>query len=170
MATGIVRRVRQNHAIEHGTVAMLLGRGIRPPLGGYSTPGGFLIFAKASTEVVARAAYDALDRLRSGDRELAVSPHCGTNLVTGALLAALVSGLIMRRVRREEQRQSFAAAVVAILVATVAGRPLGNHLQRRYTTLGDVANIEIAGIKRLWSGPFQAYRVQTRLADGNGNA
>ena len=170
MAAGIVRRVRQNHAIEHATVAMLLGRGIRPPMGGYSTPGGFLIFAKASTEVMARAAHDALDRLHSGERELAISPHCGTNLVTGALLAGLVSGLIMKRGRGEERRQSFGAAVVAILVATVVGRPLGNYLQRRYTTLADVANIEIVGIRCLWPGPIQAYRVRTRLVGGDSNA
>ena len=170
MATDIVRRVRQNHAIEHATVALLLGRGIRPPLGGYSTPGGFLIFARASTEVVAKAAHDALDRLHSGERALAISPHCGTNLVTGALLAGLVSGLITKRGRGKERRQSFAAAVVAILVATVAGRPIGNHLQRCYTTLADVANIEIAGIRCLWSGPLPAHRIQTRLVDDTGSA
>ena len=47
-----VRRVRQNHALEHATIAVLQESGVRLPLAGYSTSGGFFIFGKASTEAI----------------------------------------------------------------------------------------------------------------------
>ena len=73
MIASTIRHVRQNHALEHATVAMLLEGGIRPPLGGYSTPGGFFIFGRAPTDVVTQAATEALLRLTEGQRSLAVS-------------------------------------------------------------------------------------------------
>lgn len=154
-------RVRQNHALEHATVAVLLERGLRPPLGGYSTSGGFFIFGRASTEQVARAANEALARVKEGQRELAVSPYCGTNLVAGAMLAGLVSALIMGR--RENRWQRVPAAALASIGATLVSRPLGNALQRRYTTLAEVDGVEITGIRRLWSGAYKLHRVGTRV-------
>ena len=92
-----IRRVRQNHGLEHATVTVLLERGVRPPLGGYSTAGGFFIFGRASSETVSDAVYEALARMKEGQKELAVSPYCGTNLATGALLAGLLTTAILGR-------------------------------------------------------------------------
>ena len=155
-----VRRVRQNHGIEHATVAILLERGVRPPLGGYSTPGGFFIFSRASTEELADVAGQALHRLQAGTRELAVSPYCGTNLAVGALLAGMVSAVIMGR--GEKRFQRIPAAALGIIVATLVSRPLGNALQRRYTTLAEVEDVEITGIRRLWGGAYTLHRISTR--------
>ena len=57
---------------------------------------------------------------------------------------------------------------MAIIGATLVSRPLGNALQRRYTTLADVKDMEITGVRRLWAGgpdgTFAVHRVGTRFA------
>ena len=84
-----ITQIRRNHALEHGTVAVLMERGVATPLGGYSTRRGFFILGRASAELVGEAAGEALARIVDGQRQLAISRHCGTNLVTSAVLAGL---------------------------------------------------------------------------------
>ena len=159
MVRRIIDKIRQNHAVEHGTVAVLLERGTRPPLAGNATPGGFYIYAKVSTDDVSSAAAEALRRLRSGERELAVSPHCGTNLVVGALLAAIIAGVLMRRSgRRLMGLPAFAAAIVG---SSLFGRPIGEMVQRHYTTLADVEDLEITGIRRFEIAGLTVHKVHT---------
>lgn len=157
-----IKRVRKNHALEHAAVTLLLERGIRPPLGGYSSPGGFWLFTRASAETVEEVVSEAFNRLKGGEAELAVSPYCGTNLATGMMLAAFVSSLIMgrRKGKRRMLRAPFAVAGAA--VGMVWGKRLGNDLQRRYTTLADLGDLEVSAIRRVWPLPFSIYRVDTR--------
>ena len=162
MTSNPIRRVRQNHGLEHATVAVLLERGVRPPLGGYSTAGGFFIFGRASSETVSDAAYEALARMKEGQKELAVSPYCGTNLATGALLAGLLTTAILGR--RKGRLKRFPFAIAAIVGATLASRPLGNSLQRKYTTLAEVSDIEISRVRRLWKGSYTVHRISTTLS------
>ena len=154
-----VRRVRQNHALEHATIAVLQESGVRLPLAGYSTSGGFFIFGKASTEAIYRAAHDALSRLDAGERELAISPYCGTNLVTGALLAAVLSAVLMGR--RQGRFRRIRGAAMAIVGASLLSRPMGKSLQRFYTTLADVSDMAIAEVGRIWAGPYTLHNVRT---------
>lgn len=156
----IIREIRQNHALEHATIAVLMERGVRPPLAGYSTPGGFFIFGRVSTEMVARAAHEALRRLTLGQRELAVSLYCGTNLVVGAMLVAVLSNLLLRQGRNRLQRLTLGA--VFVVGATLVSRPIGLALQRRYTTLADVDGFEVSSISRLKGGVYSLHRVNTR--------
>ncbi len=162
MVFDAIRRVRRNHALEHATVTLLLERGIRPPLGGYSTRGGFWLFTRASEEIVAEAVNAAFERLTGGERELAVSPHCGTNLATGVMLGAFVSRLIMGRRKGKDRVLRAPLAIAGAVAATVWGRRLGNDLQRRYTTLADLGDLEVSEIRRAWLLPFPVYRVHTR--------
>jgi hypothetical protein len=155
----LTRRTRQNHGLEHATVAGLLDRGVSPPLAGYSTPGGFFIFGNASTLVVREAAEDALVRLAGGDRELAISRYCGTTLMTGAMLSGLAAALVLGRGPGRFQR--IPSAATAILLATMISRPLGDMLQRRYTTSADVSGLAITGVRRVWAGPYTLHRVST---------
>ena len=48
----LVDSVRRNHAIEHATVTLMLERGMRVPMGGYSISPGFIIWSRASPEDV----------------------------------------------------------------------------------------------------------------------
>ena len=163
MIADLIRRVRRNHGLEHATVSVLLERGVRPPIGGYSTPGGFYVVSKAPTELVEEAVYEALDRLSANEKELAVSPFCGTNLVTGAFLAAFLSALIIGR--KGKRFRAIPSAAGAILGATLISKPLGNALQRRYTTLSDMSGVQITTVNSLLGGfgrKYTLHKVRTR--------
>ncbi len=162
MKLRLLRRIRQNHALEHATISVLLKAGTPTPLGGYATRGGFFVWGRTSTEALTEAADQALARLQDGQRELAVSPYCGTNLLVGAVVAGLLSGLIFGR--RRGAQGGFLSLVAAITGATLLGRPLGNAIQRRYTTLADVDGLEISEVKRLKGGNFTIHQVHTRVA------
>ena len=162
MATRLLNNVRRNHGLEHATVSVLLEAGSPTPLGGYSTPGGFFIVGRVSADGVEAAAREALARLQAGRSELAVSPHCGTNIATGALLAGLVSRAILRRGRWAVRLPLALAAVVAV---TLLSRPLGNELQRRFTTLADAEGLEVTRVRRIWGGRLPLHRVSTLMRD-----
>ena len=150
--------------MEHGTITVLLERGARAPLAGNATPAGFYIYGRMSRDEVSSAASEALRRLTSGDRELAVSPYCGTNLVVGALVAGILSAIIMGR--SKSRLGSVPAVTTAILVSTMLGRPLGNMVQRRYTTLDHVEGVSITGIRGFRLGRLTVHWVGTGHADG----
>ena len=158
MKLEIVRRTRKNHALEHATIAVLMERGARPPLAGYSTPGGFFVYGSVSREEVTSAASEALGRLRAGHRELAISPYCGTNLVAGALLAGLLTGIAVRSSRSKLRRVPVVAA--ALVGSTFLGRPLGTLVQRHYTTLPDLRGAEITGVGSFRLGGHTFHRVR----------
>ena len=159
----MVRQTRQNHALEHATIAVMLEKGAQPPLGGYSTPGGFFVFGRVSTEAVSEAAFEALDRLAEGQRELAISPYCGTNMVAGAVLTGLVTAVIMGW--RGNRLRRIPTAAAAIIGASLVSRPLGNALQRRYTTLADPEGLKIAEVRQIWTVPYPVHRVRTRTTE-----
>ena len=159
MARSMVRRTRQNHGLEHGTVTVLLEQGVRPPLAGYATPGGFFVYGRVSEEQVSSAASEALGRLQAGKRETAVSRYCGTNLAVGALIAAVLSGLILRRSRRPVARLPLLA--LGVLCATWLREPVGNMVQRHLTTLADAGDVRIGGVRSVRLGRFAIHRVRT---------
>ena len=138
---GLIDRVRRNHAIEHATIAILVERGHRPPMGGYSTPGGFWVYGNFPSEEVSEAANDALERLRAGESRLAISPYCGTNLAVGIAGAVLLASLIRKRVASRTARVPLVAA--AVLGAIMVKRPLGMAAQRELTTLSEVGDAEV---------------------------
>ena len=155
---GLIDRVRRNHAIEHATIAILAARGHRPPMGGYSTPGGFWVYGDIPSDDVADAAESALERLRVGESRLAVSPFCGTNLAVGIVAAVLLVGFVRKRVASRVARVPLIAA--AVLGAVLAKRPLGMAAQRELTTLSEVGDAEIVGIRRMAFGGHVLHRVE----------
>ncbi len=155
--------VRRNHSIEHGTVTLLLEQGVRPPLAGMSNPRGFFIFGDVDTDQLADAADESLRRLRAGERELAISPYCGTNLVMSALIAGIATALVFGRSRRKLLR--IPIALSAVFVSMSLGRPIGSIVQRKFTTLADVGGTEITGITRLAPlGRYSLHLVRTEEA------
>ena len=71
MLGGIVRAVRPNHALEHGTVSLLIGRlGPSLRLAGRAVPDGFYIYGKVPTEAIESSAAEALARLKGGEAAL----------------------------------------------------------------------------------------------------
>ena len=161
MAPGIVNKIRMNHALEHATISVLLkGPGVGIPLAGYATPGGFYIYGNLPTEKVALAVDEALERLKGGERELAVSRYCGTNLVVAALMVGLAMAITLGGKRRLRDLPS---AFGASLLALFASRPVGQLMQRYYTTLADMQGLEVEGISRWGISGGTFHRVRTRI-------
>ena len=158
---GLLREIRSQHGREHATVAVLLERGISPPLAGNATPGGFFIYSRASTEAVREAAEEALRRLQSGQRRLAVSPYCGTNILVAALIALLVSSLL--RGRSKSVVKSMSSMMLGIMFAMVFRRRVGEFVQEHFTTLPDSDGVSVRQIKCLRLGGMTIHWVGTGL-------
>ena len=149
--------------MEHATVALLLERGVKPPMGGYSVPSGFLIWSRAPTEEVSAAASEALDLLRDGHHDLAISPYCGTNIATGVFIGGVTASLLKRRAHGF--LPNLAAAAAAIAAASMLSRPIGDLLQRRFTTLADGRGMQIVSSRQLIEWPVKVVWLRTQFRD-----
>ena len=159
MRFDIVSRLRQNHALEHATIACLK-RKMKPKamVLGRATTDGFWLYADAPKDVVAQAAQEGLTRLKTGESNLAVSPRCGTNLVTTALLAAVASMLAMKGTDRRNRLPNL---LMFTMGAVMAGQPLGRLAQRFVTTSADVGTLEIAAISSKGKGRSSRHKIKT---------
>lgn len=158
-----LRRVRRNHALEHATVTLMLEEGVRGPLGGYSTPWGFFIVGNLSTEQLTRIVEEALGNLRAGQSEMAISPHCGTNLAVAAIISGALTRLALGR-RKSGGWKRLPLVMGAVLVGAALSRPVGNAIQRRYTTLlTEMDGLEVVEVRKAWPGNApRLHRVTTR--------
>ncbi len=152
-----VAAVRKNHALEHATVAVLLAKHGPMRVAGRASPDGFFLIGSVGEEEVDRAAHEALRRLRAGESNLAVSPHCGTNIAVAGFAAALAAATV---VASGPTWKRFPNAVTAAMLAVVAAQPIGRRVQRHLTTNADVADVEIVGTRSLFGS---LKKVQTRL-------
>lgn len=153
------RRIRQNHAIEHGTVTMLTRRMPHLRLSARSSARGFVIFADLDPALVRSAADEALARLQAGDAELAIHPNCGTNLAVGVSLA--MAGLLFA-LTAVRPRTRVASVVASSMVGIVVARPLGIVVQRHVTTLPEVADVRIVDVSRRKRLGMSTVEVRTR--------
>jgi hypothetical protein len=155
----ILASVRRNHALEHATIAVLLGKvGPNTRLVGRASGDGFYIYGKVPTEKIRESAVEALARLRSGESQLAVSPLCGTNLAVAGILAGLASLLALGNRSRWERAPN---VLVAAVVAVVGAQPLGRVVQRYVTTSADVQGLEIVGVTATGRGLVPLHKVKT---------
>ena len=139
------RRIRQNHALEHGTVTILTRRVPGLAVSARSNGRGFTIFADLDTGLVRAACDEALERLRGGEAELAIHPNCGTNLAVGTSLAMIGSLFGLTALR---PRTRVASAVASSLAGIAVARPLGRVVQRHVTTLPDLHDVRIVSVTR----------------------
>lgn len=152
-----VLHTRRNHALEHATIHLLSARPKRTLLAGHSDARGFYLLGEVPTAEVEATVRQALRRLQSGEGRLAVHPNCGTNLVTGAVLAGsatlVVSGLSRRR-RGTHWLDQLPLAMLASLAALALAQPLGLLLQRRVTTEASPGNLQVGSVRKIhWPGP-----------------
>ena len=159
----IIGAVRRNHALEHATVSILLGRlgpGVR--MVGRATRNGFYIYGNLPTDHVQEAAEEGLVRLKRGEAGLAVSPLCGTNLAVAGLLAGGSSLLALGSNRGRLER--LPNVLLSAMLAVLAAQPLGRLVQRHVTTSPDLAEMEIVAVHPGGHGPAPYHRVETRQA------
>ncbi len=159
MLARMIAAVRRNHALEHATISILLGRlGQHTRLVGRASPNGFYIYGNVPPEKIGECAAEGLARLKQGESQLAVSPLCGTNLALAGILAGLASMLAVGNRRRLERLPNvLTAAVLAVVIA----QPLGRLMQKHVTTSADLDGLEIVGVTRVGRGLIPLHKVQT---------
>ena len=90
---GPVSAVRRNHGLEHATLNLLSAELPRQAFSGHSDSRGFWIVGNIGTEQLLATVNRALERMRAGEKGLAVHPYCGTNFVTTGLIAGTLAWL-----------------------------------------------------------------------------
>jgi hypothetical protein len=160
MATDIIGTVRRNHALEHATITVMLarlGREIR--VVGRAAQDGYYLYADVPQDLLDESTHEALQRLKSGEGYLAVSPLCGTNIAVAGALAGIVSIAAMGNSRKMENLPS---VILGSMLALIAAQPIGRMVQRYLTTSPDLSDTEIVGIKNGGRGGGRFYKVLTR--------
>ena len=146
MLGSLVAAIRRNHALEHGTVTVLLGRrGTPPRLAGRAVPDGFYIYGRLPADELLSCAREALARMQAGEARLAVTPLCGTNIAVAGVLGAL--GTFAALGRRPSLGRLPNAFTLASLGVTLS-QPLGRWVQQAVTTRPDLDRVSITGIRR----------------------
>jgi hypothetical protein len=167
--------LRQVHALEHATVWVLSEshetlRSPAPfpmssfgpssaasanPLGGMSTSQGFYLYGDVTLDELRQAVHRALQRIVSGEWDLAVHPRCGTNLSVGmAMAAGFALGMHLLLPRGPiEQLLGFGLAATA---ASHLAPEVGGFVQR-YITTGIPFNLSVTDIMPM--GDRQGHRV-----------
>ncbi|MBV9614896.1 MAG: hypothetical protein JO011_02035 [Ktedonobacteraceae bacterium] len=139
------RRIRQNHALEHATITILSDRIPDLRVSARSSSDGFIIFGDVDLGQLRMALDEALSRLLAGEAELAIHPNCGTNLAVGVTLVTLGT---MLGLASTHTRTRVATAAASSLAGWAAARPLGEYVQRHFTTLPDLRGVRVTEIVR----------------------
>jgi hypothetical protein len=139
------RRIRQNHALEHATITILSGMLPELSVSARSSSDGFIIFGDVDLGALRHALDEALQRLQAGEAELAIHPNCGTNLAVGVSLITLGALLALTS---SQTRTRIATAAVSTIAGWAAARPVGEYVQRHFTTLPDLQGVRVTDIRR----------------------
>jgi hypothetical protein len=162
-----ISRVRRNHALEHATMSILSEQHKAHGLVGRSAIGGFYIYGDVPTGDVIAAAQDGLQRLKDGERQMAVHPTCGTNLAVAGILAGVGAFLALGGLARNRPKNLFASLVrlpmacVAAMAGIFLAQPLGPFLQARVTTDADVGDMCIIDVAREQRAGILVHHVRT---------
>ena len=138
--------VRRNHGLEHATIHLLNRRQYK--LSGRSSESGFVLLGNVPTDQVESAVQEALQRMKAGERKLALHPNCGTNLVTTGFLATALAflGFSGRGLRRGWER--FPTMMILMMALILLSPALGMSLQRHFTTEGDLGDLEFVSVTK----------------------
>lgn len=160
MLRRLITNTQRNHALEHATVSILLGRltgTVR--LAGRAMPDGFYIYGNIPTAAIESSAHEGLARLQNGEAYLAVTPLCGTNIAVAGILTGVLSVMSMGQSKRFSRLPNvFMATMFGIVVA----QPLGRLVQKYVTTRPDLERTTIVGVTRSLGG--WVHRVKTATA------
>lgn len=159
MNLDFLERVRQNHALEHATMSLLTEHKLaRGRLLAQANASGFLIFGEVPTAAVEQSAREALERLQRGEKQLAVSPFCGTNLAVAGILAAAAAALALGK---DNRLRRLPTAMLAATGAVMLAPAVGNLVQRYLTTSAEVRGLSIRRITHQGHGWLTQHRVET---------
>ena len=141
---------RRNHALEHATLQILSPKYPARPLGGHSNPTGFMILGDVAVDDLRTAVEEALERLRAGERDLAIHPGCGTNYATSGLLAGSLAWFGLKG-KGAWHKKLWRIPFILPLVVLVweLSKPLGPKLQAKVTTEADLGAMEIVSVEMI---------------------
>lgn len=159
---GPVSRTRRNHGLEHATLN-LLSRKQPGVFAGHSDHHGFWIIGNVSTDLLLETTREALERMKAGEKSLAIHQNCGTNFVTTGLVAGSLTWLFtLGRANSIKKRMNrWSTLVMVSTIAAVLAHPLGFKAQERVSVSGEPGNLVIKQIVRYErSGPVM-HRILT---------
>ena len=137
-------RLRQNHALEHATIAILEQHHPGVRVIARSTSRGFKLWGTAGEVQVRRAVEEALRRLGSGESQLAIAPKCGTTIAVGVLVGTL--GIWLNEFMRSP-RQKLLLAMATSLAIAVSAQPVGLLAQRHITTKSGLGSLQVRSVR-----------------------
>jgi hypothetical protein len=140
-----INNTRRNHALEHATLKVLEEHYPGMKMAGVSNPKGFFLFTDVPTEVVTDAVLKAQKRLGEGEADLAIHPHCGTNVVTSSLLAAVSAWLLLYGSSgiRKPKWYNYIFAISFAIPIYIFSEPLGPKVQKLFTTKADLGDLSV---------------------------
>jgi hypothetical protein len=151
---------RRNHAVEHATLKILARKYEDKNLAGHSNPTGFFLFGDLAMDDIRNAIHEAMNRLRAGERDLAIHPGCGTNMATSMILPASFAWIPFQSTRSFRWR--LVLIPVALMFAVfgyLLSKPLGPWMQRNVTTEANLGDLQLVDVVRVRKG---MYRVLTK--------
>ncbi len=159
-----IARIRRNHGLEHATIHMLSKKKRKGRIAGHSDAGGFWLFGDLNEEEIRAAIDEALKRMRAGEKELAIHPNCGTNLVTSGVMAGVAGAFAMTGAgpRSRDRLERLPLAAFFATLALIFARPAGTRVQQMITTSGDPGEMEVFEIRLSTRRGMSAHRVVTR--------
>jgi Domain of unknown function (DUF6391) len=137
-------RLRQNHALEHATIAILQERDPAARIIARSNSRGFRLLGTANKGEVQSAVTEALHRLGSGEHELAIAPRCGTTVAVGVVFGTLA--LWLSEFLRSP-RQKLVLGIATSLTIALTSQPVGLLAQRHITTKARLDGLKIREIR-----------------------
>ena len=159
MNRNIITSLRQNHALEHATTSLLTRKlDYKVRMIGRASIDGFYIYGNVPTEAIQEAATEGLARLQSGERELAVSPFCGTNIVVAGMMAGVACFLTLGS---KDRRRRLPQAMMAATWAIIAAQPVGRAVQQYLTTSSGLSDVTIKRITRRGVGTRILHKIET---------
>lgn len=158
-----VNNTRRNHALEHATLKVLEEHYPGMKMAGVSNPKGFFLFADLPTEVVTDAVLKAQKRLAAGESDLAIHPHCGTNVVTSSLLAAATAWLLLYGSSgiRKPKWYNYIFAISFAIPVYIFSEPLGPKVQKMVTTNANLGDLSVKLVESNGYGKSLVHFIQT---------
>jgi hypothetical protein len=148
--------LRRNHALEHATIVVMMEREPGRKLNGFSTDDGFFVQGVRSISEVESAAREALRRLQSGEKRLAIHRNCGTTIVAANLLAAIFFLVTLGLVLYLGVGNLYLMILGSVVLAFALRIPLSLLLQRFVTTDADLTNAEVGWVEPAQPGDLKS--------------
>jgi hypothetical protein len=148
--------LRRNHALEHATIVVMMEREPGRKLNGFSTDDGFFVQGVRSISEVESAAREAISRLKSGEKRLAIHRNCGTTIVAANLLAAIFFLVTLGLVLYLGVGNLYLMILGSVVLAFALRIPLSLILQRFVTTDADLTNAEVGWVEPAQPGDLKS--------------